>query len=358
MIRAAISLKLCHFEETGAIVAALTTSIPEAPGTERNWDYRFCWLRDAYFVIHALNRLGATKTMEGFLSYIENLAAGADGSLQPVYGIALEANLDERTEPALAGYRGMGPVRVGNQAYLQPQHDVYGSLVLASTHSFFDRRLLHRGGLRLFELLEALRRAAPRASGTSPTPDPGSSARARTSTPSRRRCAGRPATAWRRSRRGSASPRARPAGAPKPSASARESSARAWSEKRKSFVSTFDGEELDASLLLLHEIGFVAPDDPRFAGTVAAIEQRPAPRAVPAALRGGRRLRRAALGLQHLHVLVHRHARCARPSRRGARALREHARAQEPRSACCPRTSTLRRASSGATSRRPTRWSG
>ena len=62
VIRAAITLKLCSFEETGAIVAALTTSIPEAPGTQRNWDYRYCWLRDAYFVVHALNRLGTTRT--------------------------------------------------------------------------------------------------------------------------------------------------------------------------------------------------------------------------------------------------------------------------------------------------------
>jgi len=271
VIRAAITLKLCHYEETGAIVAALTTSIPEAPETGRNWDYRFCWLRDAYFVIHALNRLGATKTMEGFLSYIENLAAGADGNLQPVYGIALEANLDERTEPALAGYRGMGPVRVGNQAYLQPQHDVYGSLVLAATHSFFDRRLLHRGGLRLFETLEAF---GERAARLWDQPDAGLwelRTRAHIHTFSAAMCwaacdrlakiaarlgeSGR-AARWRRE-----AERIR-AGTLR----------RAWSEKRKSLVSTFEGEELDASLLLLHEIGFLAPEDPRFAGTVAAVE--------------------------------------------------------------------------------------
>ena len=70
LIRAAITLKLCSFDETGAIVAALTTSVPEAPGTHRNWDYRFCWLRDAYFVIKALNRLGATHTMEAYINYI------------------------------------------------------------------------------------------------------------------------------------------------------------------------------------------------------------------------------------------------------------------------------------------------
>jgi GH15 family glucan-1,4-alpha-glucosidase len=97
VIRAAIALKLCAFEETGAIVAALTTSIPEAPGSGRNWDYRYCWLRDAYFVIQVLNRLGATRTMEGFLSYISTLAATAgESGLQPLYGIGLESALDER----------------------------------------------------------------------------------------------------------------------------------------------------------------------------------------------------------------------------------------------------------------------
>ena len=69
-IRSAITLKLCSFEETGAIIAAHTTSIPEAPGTSRNWDYRFCWLRDAFFVVGALNRLGATQTMEAYIGYL------------------------------------------------------------------------------------------------------------------------------------------------------------------------------------------------------------------------------------------------------------------------------------------------
>ena len=272
VIRAAISLKLCHFEETGAIVAALTTSIPEAPDTGRNWDYRYCWLRDAYFVIHALNRLGATKTMEGFLSYIENLAASADGSLQPVYGIALESDLGERSEPALAGYRGMGPVRIGNLAYLQPQHDVYGSLVLAATHSFFDRRLLHRGGLRLFETLEAF---GERAARLWDQPDAGLwelRTRSHVHTFSAAMCwAACDRLAKIGARLGEADRAARwRREAERIRAGTLE---RAWSAKRDSFVASFGGDELDASLLLLQEIGFVSAEDPRFAGTVAAIEQ-------------------------------------------------------------------------------------
>jgi len=272
VIRAAITLKLCHFEETGAIVAALTTSIPEAPDTGRNWDYRFCWLRDAYFVIHALNQLGATKTMEAYLSYIQNLASGAEGQLQPVYGIALEANLEERTEPQLAGYRGMGPVRVGNQAYRQPQHDVYGSLVLAATHSFFDQRLLHRGGMRLFELLE---RFGARAALLWDQPDAGLwelRTRSHVHTFSAAMC-------WAACDRlakialqlGEAARAARwRAEADRIRAGILE---QAWSEKRNSFAASFGGHEMDASLLLLNEIGFIAAEDPRFASTVAAVEK-------------------------------------------------------------------------------------
>ena len=172
VIRAAITLQLCHFEESGAIVAALTTSIPEHSGSERNWDYRFCWLRDAYFVVHALNRLGATGTMENYLSYLSNLVANVgDGEiLQPVYGIALEAALVERFAEDLAGYRGMGPVRVGNQAHEHIQNDVYGSAVLAATQAFFDARLLHPASDRLYAMLELV---GERAVGVWNQPDAG-----------------------------------------------------------------------------------------------------------------------------------------------------------------------------------------
>ncbi len=120
VIRAAITLKLCTFEDTGAVLAALTTSIPEGPGSGRNWDYRYCWLRDSYFVIQALNRLGATRTMEAYLHFIDHIVAGsAVRELQPVYSLTGSPDIEERTVASLAGYRGMGPVRVGNQAALQ-----------------------------------------------------------------------------------------------------------------------------------------------------------------------------------------------------------------------------------------------
>ena len=157
VIRAAITLRLNAIEDTGAIVAAVTTSIPESNGSARNWDYRFCWLRDAFMVVNALNRLGATHTMERYLDYIVNIAAGSDrGRLQPVYGINGRTALNETEVPWLAGYRGMGPVRVGNLAYEQVQHDVYGSVILSAAHIFFDQRLIRSDAQALFAVLEPL----------------------------------------------------------------------------------------------------------------------------------------------------------------------------------------------------------
>src|SRR5262245_4774415 len=156
IIRAAISLKLCNFEETGAIIAAHTTSIPEAPGSQRTWDYRYCWLRDAFFVIKALNRLGATQTMEEYIHYITNIAVEAESPLRPVYGIVPVESLEERFAPDLAGFKGMGPVRIGNQAAEQLQHDSYGSVILGAAQMFIDERLPRMGDEALFRRLEPL----------------------------------------------------------------------------------------------------------------------------------------------------------------------------------------------------------
>lgn len=273
VIRAAITLKMCAFEESGAVIAAMTTSIPEAPGTERNWDYRYCWLRDAYFVVHALNRLGATRTMEEYLRYITNVAATAtNGHLQPVYSITLESQLVERTEPTLAGYRGMGPVRVGNQAYEHIQNDVYGSVVMAVAQVFFDQRLELPGNVRIFERLELIGEQAVRVFDT---PDAGLwefRTKAKVHTFSAAMCwaaCDRLAKVARQLRfstraeywQGHAD-------------HIRETILReAWNEEMNSFADSFGGDELDASLLLLQHLGFVRADDPRFAGTLAAVEK-------------------------------------------------------------------------------------
>ncbi|MEO8342726.1 MAG: glycoside hydrolase family 15 protein, partial [Gallionella sp.] len=273
VIRAAITLKLNAYDDTGAIVAAMTTSIPEAAGSERNWDYRYCWLRDGYFVVNALNRLGATRTMERYLGYIINIVANSgDGLLQPVYGIDGRAELEEREIPALTGYRGMGPVRVGNLAHRQVQHDVYGSAILAATHIFFDQRLTRRGDEALFRRLEPLGEQARRCYDQ---PDAGLwelRGSARVHTFSAVMCwAGCDRLARIADRLGLAE---RAAYWLDQSRQIHETiSRRAWSESRGAFVSTFEGDAMDASLLLLAEIGFLEAADPRFVGTVSAVEQ-------------------------------------------------------------------------------------
>ena len=273
VIRAAITLKLNAFDDTGAVIAAMTASIPEAAGSARNWDYRYCWLRDGYFVVNVLNRLSATRTLERFLAYIVNIAAeAADAPLQPVYGIDGRADLEERILPAMSGYRGMGPVRIGNQACRQVQHDVYGSAVLAATHIFFDQRLTRRGDEALFLRLEPL---GEKAVSVFDQPDAGlwelrGSARVHTFSSvmcwaacdrlariaEHLKLSGR-CTYWRNHAE----------------AIHRVIVERTWNVKRNAFVSTFDGESMDASLLLLAEVGFLDADDARFAGTVRAVEQ-------------------------------------------------------------------------------------
>ena len=155
VIRCAIVLKLCQYEETGAIVAALTTSIPEAPGSERNWDYRYCWIRDSYYTVQALNRLGALDVLEGYLRYLRNIVdAAKGGQIQPLYSVNGESTLHEKTAQDLVGYRGMGPVRIGNAAYRQIQHDCYGQIVLPTVQGFLDRRLLRMADEADFAALE------------------------------------------------------------------------------------------------------------------------------------------------------------------------------------------------------------
>lgn len=155
VIRCAITLKLCQHEETGAIVAALTTSIPEAPHSERNWDYRYCWIRDSYYTVQALNRLGALDVLEKYLAYLRNIVdAAKGGQIQPLYSVMGVAELNETTAGFLPGYRGMGPVRIGNAAYKQVQHDCYGQIVMPTVQAFFDKRLLRMADERDFESLE------------------------------------------------------------------------------------------------------------------------------------------------------------------------------------------------------------
>ncbi|MGE0829890.1 MAG: glycoside hydrolase family 15 protein [Hyphomonadaceae bacterium] len=274
VIRAAITLKLCVYEETGAIVAALTTSVPEAPNTARNWDYRFCWLRDAYYTIQALNRLGAAEILEGYLAYLRNIvdAASRLGAIQPVYGVGTEPVLAEQVVGHLSGYRGMGPVRIGNAAHLQAQHDVYGQIILSSVQAFFDTRLFRPAGKEDFLALE---RVGEHAYAAYLTPDAGPwEFRTRRSihTYSALMC-------WAGCDR--LAKAADHLGLSERSAFWRRRSddmravieKRAWNEGLHRFAATFDGGEMDASLLQLMEVRFLDADDDRFVSTLGAVER-------------------------------------------------------------------------------------
>lgn len=273
VIRAAITLKLCNFEDTGAIVAAMTTSIPESQGSERNWDYRYCWLRDGYFVVNALNRLGATRTMEGYLNYITNIVANmTDGHLKPVYGLSYERDLDEKIVTTLAGYRGHAPVRRGNQAHEHIQNDVYGSVILSAIQVFFDKRLKRQGDAALFRFLEPL---GERCIALYNQPDAGLwelRGNAHVHTYSSLLCWAGVDRLSRIADHLGLSDRAK-YWADAASRIRDEVLEAAFNKERNSFVDAWGGDAVDASLLLMLELGFVEADDPRFVGTVAAIEK-------------------------------------------------------------------------------------
>jgi GH15 family glucan-1,4-alpha-glucosidase len=272
VIRSAITLKLCQHEESGAIVAALTTSIPEHAGSQRNWDYRYCWIRDAYYTVQALNRLGALDVLEGYLAYLRNIVDAAKGGhIQPLYGVLGEAVLHERIADRLPGYRGMGPVRVGNQAFEQVQHDAYGQIVLSNVQAFFDQRLFRASGV---EDLIALEKVGERAWQFHDQPDAGLwelRTRQNVHTYSAAMC-------WAACDR--LANAARSLGLADREAFWRHRAdvirerieSEAWREESRRISATFSGDDLDASLLQLLDLKFLSPDDPRFRDTLDAVE--------------------------------------------------------------------------------------
>jgi glucoamylase len=141
IIRSALILKLHQYEDTGGIIASGTTSLPEYQGSTRNWDYRYCWFRDTYYTLRAFNQIGHFDELEKYFDYIQNIIRNATDSLQPLYSITGEKEIEEIELNYLSGYKNNRPVRIGNKAYIQIQNDVYGQVLISLLPLYIDKRL-------------------------------------------------------------------------------------------------------------------------------------------------------------------------------------------------------------------------
>lgn len=278
VMRAAITLELNAYVKTGAIVPAVTTSIPEAPNTGRNWDYRYCWPRDAYFTAAALGRLNAFPSVRRYIDFLLGVAEAGNGRLVPIYDLDGGEIPAEHFAPCLAGYRGMGPVRVGNKASEQAQHDLYGEAVLTAEWLFGARQSPRSDASRREDNSSLLKRLEPlgeQAARLYDKPDAGLwelRGAERVHTYSSLMCWAACHQLSRYSQQLQLDDRARFWAAR--AATIRDViMRRSWNATLNAFTATMDGDSLDASLLLMPRLGFIAPDDPRFVGTVAAIER-------------------------------------------------------------------------------------
>jgi GH15 family glucan-1,4-alpha-glucosidase len=270
VIRSALALKLHCFEDTGAIVAAATTSLPESPGSGRTWDYRYCWLRDAYYSLEAFRLLGQFEEREQFVNYLLNIAGGAQGlDLAPLYRVDGRSDLEESILTTWPGFNGEGPVRVGNGAALHAQHDVFGEMVLSLAPVFLDERFSAERSTAALKLVEALARKAISVAGT---PDAGIWEYRTEWTPqtfSSLMC-------WAAAdRMKMVAARHVPAREAEFAAAAEairaQIVAKAWNSSIDAFVGRYDGSDLDASLLQMARLRFLEPGDPRLNSTIEAI---------------------------------------------------------------------------------------
>ncbi len=271
VIRSALALKLHCYEDTGAIVASMTTSIPESFGSGRTWDYRYCWLRDAFYVLGAFELLGHFEEREQFLRYLLTVASSAtDLDLAPLYRVDATLDLDESTLEHWAGYEGSGPVRQGNAAARQVQHDIYGELVLSLAPLFMDERFRTDQTPATLTLMTRLARKAIAVAGR---PDAGIwEYRASTSATQTFSVL----MSWAAADRMRAvAERHAPELVDEFSAAAHrlrgEIIDRTWNEEMGTFTSSYDGTELDAALLHVVTLRLLTPDDPRAAKTVATL---------------------------------------------------------------------------------------
>ncbi|HKY22472.1 MAG TPA: glycoside hydrolase family 15 protein [Vicinamibacterales bacterium] len=270
VLRSALCLKLHAYTATGAIIAAATTSIPEAAGSERTWDYRYCWLRDAAFVVEALRRVGHLAEGEAFVSFLRDVAEA--GPLQPLYGIGGERELVEEHLDHLEGFCGSRPVRIGNAAYVQKQHDLMGEMILCLDTLTSDPRIVIDDSEPLLRMVERFVAEAIVAVESDDTGLWEYRTFPNKYTFSHVLC-------WVAAKRGARLARRM----------GRESLAvewegwadgyrevilhRAYNRELGFFTQVLDGKFPDASNLLLPTLGIIDPRDPRFVSTVDAYER-------------------------------------------------------------------------------------
>jgi GH15 family glucan-1,4-alpha-glucosidase len=272
VIRSALALKLHCFEDTGAIIAAMTTSIPEAAGSGRTWDYRYCWLRDAYYSLSAFRLLGQFEEREDFMHYLLNVAGGSpDLNLKPLYCVDGTPGPEERILENWPGFNGEKPVRVGNGAATHTQNDVFGEMVLALAPIFLDERFNADRTPVALELIERLARKAISVAGQ---PDAGIweyRTEWKPQTFSNLMCW---AAADRMARVYSVHV---PANEPEFRAASErireEIIAKAWCPAINSFAATYEGRDLDASLLQMAYLRFLPLGDSRIASSIKAIRK-------------------------------------------------------------------------------------
>jgi GH15 family glucan-1,4-alpha-glucosidase len=270
VIRSALALKLHCFEDTGAIIAATTTSIPESPDASgRNWDYRYCWLRDAYYVLGALRRLGHFEERESFLSYLLGIASSEDVKLQPLYRVDGGTDLEEKVLSNWAGFEGHGPVRIGNGAALHTQNDIFGEMVLALVPIFMDERFSAERSRGAFELLERL---AGKAVAVAGQPDAGIWELRTEWVPQTFSSLMSWAAADRMARVCADHAPAHKAKFADAAQRIREQiHSHAWNAKLGSFTGAWGGSDLDASLLQMAPLRMLDKNDPHLVSTVDKI---------------------------------------------------------------------------------------